>query len=80
MVPTIKSAIENNATVMDDRDGRPGLDYHMQSYVLIRDYVNNRVLLGGLGGMGIGQMWFASSDIDKEYGDKMGFSEAEIKK
>lgn len=37
----------------------PGLSYGYTQYVIARDRANALVLLGGLGGVGAGTMWFA---------------------
>jgi len=51
----------------------PRLSTRYGSYVVAIDPVNNKTLLGGLGGMGLGTMWIPSSERDKE---RPGFSEA----
>ena len=56
------------------RDG-PGLSYDYGIVVLaVCDC--GEVLLGGLGGMGMGEMWFKWDDRNKEY---PGYGEAEQK-
>ena len=56
----------------------PGLSYGYGTYVVAKDTVNGKVLIGGLGGMGVGQMW---EDIDLKHDSKRrGWDEApEIK-
>lgn len=36
-------------------------------YVIARDPNQKKILLGGLGGMGIGQMWHDEADHHKKY-------------
>lgn len=43
----------------------PGLRYSMGICVLARDSIHHTVLLGGLGGMGVGQLWFIDNDDKK---------------
>lgn len=67
----VERAIANNIeTVM--REG-PGLRYSQQTVVLARDRVNGLVLLGGLGGMGVGRMWFMDGP---QYVDYLGYADA----
>lgn len=57
--------IENNAKIVQERNGRPGLDYRMKYFVVAVDIEDpHLVLLGGLGSMGIGQMWFRGNYFD----------------
>lgn len=51
---------ENQAHFMERG---PGLSYGYTSYVIAKDTKRKKVLLGGLGGMGCGSMWF---DMDAE--------------
>lgn len=51
----------------------PGLDYRYKSYIVAKDTKRKRVLVGGLGGMGIGQMVF---EMDDTHAKRPGFSEA----
>lgn len=44
----------------------PGLRYSTRTWVLAKDSKRKRVLLGGLGCMGCGQMWFDDKDKYKE--------------
>ncbi len=53
----------------------PGLRKDYNVWVVARDPEAKRVLLGGLGGMGVGQMWFGEDDRHKEY---PGYAEARI--
>ena len=54
------------------RDG-PGLRYSMEVVVLARDRSAGKVLLGGLGGMGVGTMWF---DDDGHRSRLVGYEDA----
>lgn len=40
----------------------PGLRASYSTWVVARDRTRGRVMLGGLGGMGVGQMWSVASD------------------
>lgn len=51
----------------------PGLSYGYRTWVEAKDTKNKRVRLGGLGGMGVGSMWFEETDAHKEY---PGYAEA----
>lgn len=53
----------------------PALSYAYRSYVVARKPSEGLVLLGGLGAMGVGQMWFTETDDHKQY---PGYAEAEI--
>lgn len=53
----------------------PALSYAYGTYVIARRPSTGEVLLGGLGGMGVGRMWFAESDDLK---DRPGYADAEI--
>ncbi len=46
---------ENQAHFME---GGSRLSYGYQIYVVAKDTKKNKVLLGGLGAMGVGEMWF----------------------
>lgn len=54
----------------------PRLSYSAQAYVLARDPSKGRILLGGLGGLGVGQMWFNEDERHKEY---PGYADAPAK-
>lgn len=50
----------------------PGLRITTRHWVLARDRTKGKSLLGGLGGMGVGQMWFDDNDsirADPTYAD-----------
>ena len=53
----------------------PGLSYGYTSYVIARRPSSGEILLGGLGGLGVGQMWFAEGADHVNY---PGYAEAEI--
>lgn len=44
----------------------PGLRYSTGTFVVARDRKCKRVLTGGLGGMGVGQMWGSQCSTDRE--------------
>ncbi len=50
-----------------------GLSYVNKYFVVARDRAKKRVLLGGLGALGVGEMWF---DEDKDSPSTPGFHEA----
>jgi hypothetical protein len=62
---------ENNAHFMERG---PGLSYGYGIYVVAKDTPNNKVLLGGLGGMGVGQMW-STMDLERD-SQRPGWEEA----
>lgn len=66
----IKAAQKNNVEVFLERG--PGLDSRYQTWVVARDRARGRALVGGLGGMGVGQMWCAEDG----YQDNPGFEDA----
>ena len=47
------------------------------TFVVARDIKRGRILLGGLGVLGVGQMWFDETDRHKDY---QGYNEAEIER
>lgn len=53
----------------------PGLSYAYQTFVIARDPDRGMILLGGLGGMGVGTMWFKERP---EHKNKAGYAEAKI--
>lgn len=69
-----EEAIKNNAEVLAT-DGI-GLNYKYRSYVEARDPKRGVILLGGLGGMGVGSMWFKEDTED--YKKYPGYAEAKI--
>lgn len=56
--------MENIDNVLEEG---PGLRYSMGIFIIAKDTKNRQVLLGGLGGMGVGQMWFGLGEMHKEY-------------
>ena len=50
----------------------PRLHYGLKSFIIAKDTKNKKILLGGLGAMGIGIMWFNIDGDEK----KEGFNEA----
>ena len=44
--------------------------------VLARNSRTKQILLGGLGGLGVGQMWF--NEADEDYSDYPGYADAKI--
>jgi hypothetical protein len=53
----------------------PGLSYGYVIYVIARRPSTGEILLGGLGGMGTGQMWEAETAEHQRY---PGYTEAQI--
>lgn len=53
----------------------PGLSYAYKTYIVARDPSAKQVMLGGLGGTGMGQMWVSENDRHKDY---PGYVEARI--
>lgn len=70
---TVEDAQKNNFDVFMERG--PGLDSRYQSFVVAKDLKNKKILLGGLGGMGIGEMWFDMSEKDEA---RIGYQEAPV--
>ena len=54
------------------KDG-PRLRYDYNTFIIARDDEARMVLIGGLGGAGVGQMWFGLEDRHKDY---PGFEDA----
>jgi hypothetical protein len=48
----------------DSEPGFPRLRYGLRSFVIEHDEEHNRTLIGGLGGLGVGQMWRYGSAFD----------------
>jgi len=60
------------------KDG-PGLSYGYTSFVIANDLFKKRILLGGLGGMGVGIRWFHIDDDDqKKYESYPNYNDAII--
>ena len=71
-----KTVKEHNAEVRKERAGRPGFDARMQTFVVARDRKLGRILLGGLGALGVGEMWF---DEEPKHTTYPGYAEAELR-
>ncbi len=69
---TVEGAVENNFKVFMERG--PGLSSLYRSYVDARDRARGVVLLGGLGGCGVGKMWFRD---DGGFSNHVGYVDAE---
>lgn len=70
---TVEEAIQHNWEHFMERG--PALSYAYQTYVVARQPSTGRILLGGLGAMGVGQMWFSE---EPEHADYPGYAEAEL--
>jgi len=68
---TAEQAAEHNWQVFLEQG--PRLSYRYGAYVLARR--PGEVLLGGLGGMGMGQMWVTEEPRHRDY---PGYEEAEV--
>ena len=68
---TIRELEEENAKVLVN--GGPRLSWRYQVWIIARDRMNKRVLIGGLGSMGIGEMWFNEESRHRAY---IGYDEA----
>jgi len=44
----------------------PGLRYDYNTWIVAKDSAHNKVLIGGLGGMGCGQMWAETEQRHKD--------------
>lgn len=63
----------SRANIQDMMEHGPGLRCTTRSFAISKDTKNKQILLGGLGGMGIGWMWFPLSPSHK---DTPGYDEA----
>ena len=45
----------------------PGLRYSYHTWIVAKDTVRKRVLLGGLGGLGVGEMWREEQPEHRKY-------------
>lgn len=61
---------ENMANFMENG---PRLSLSYNTWIVARDRKNGWVLVGGLGGLGVGQMWFKEDERDK---NRPGYNEA----
>lgn len=71
----IRASLENNAKLVADHG--PGLYKDLRSHIVAKCPTGKHLLIGGLGGMGIGQMWSWSRDNGKPEG-KLRTGAAEI--
>lgn len=62
---TKREAMESN--LKDIFNNGPRLAYGRNTWVEEKDTKNNRVLLGGLGALGVGTMWFKMEEYHKNY-------------
>src|SRR5271154_1836715 len=67
----IEEAKQNNLDVFMEQG--PKLSYRYKTWVVARDRTDGWVLLGGLGGMGVGEMWSKETERDQ---DRPGYAEA----
>ena len=70
---TVAEVINNNMRIFMERG--PGLDSRYRSFVVARNPSEKKILLGGLGGLGVGEMWFDEEPRHKSY---PGYREAKI--
>lgn len=70
---TTQQAAEENMAAFLEKG--PGIRATTSIYVVQKDTVNKLVLLGGLGGMGVGQMWSEYTD-PSQYADYPGWEDA----
>jgi hypothetical protein len=62
---SIEECKKNNLDVFMERG--PRLSYRYKVWIEARDRKDGWVLLGGLGGMGVGQMWTKETEDHKKY-------------
>lgn len=60
--PAAEKAAQNMAEFMEHG---PGLRITTSTWTVARDRTQKKVLRGGLGAMGVGQMWFDETDAEK---------------
>ncbi len=53
----VAETLQRNREIISERG--PGLYYDIKACVLAKDTVKGQVLLGGLGGLGCGEMWMS---------------------
>ena len=70
MKSVVELQTENFETFLADG---PRLSYKYHTWCVAKDSTKKKVLLGGLGGCGVGEMWFDMEDRHTEY---PGFNEA----
>ena len=68
---TPERCADNNSTVFMERG--PGLSSRYLTFIVARDRTKKRVVVGGLGGMGCGEMWF---DEEPKHSDYPGYENA----
>ena len=68
---TPEQCAENNLEVFMEQG--PGLSTQYLTFIVARDRAKKRVLVGGLGGMGVGEMWF---NDDPHFAAKPGYENA----
>lgn len=71
MSDEINKLAEEN--IKDVLENGPGLRYSRNTWIVAKDPKRNRILVGGLGGLGVGQMWFDETPDHKNY---PGYDEA----
>jgi hypothetical protein len=64
-MPTVEECRKNNFDVFMEQG--PSLSYLYKVWVEARDRKDGWVLLGGLGGIGVGQMWSKEAEDHKNY-------------
>lgn len=69
----VEKALQHNAEHLAERG--PALSYAYKSPVFARRPSTGEVLIGGLGAMGIGQMWVTEEERHREY---PGYADAKI--
>ena len=76
-MPTRDQIIEESATanLSEFMEHGPGLRWSTRSWAVAKDTANNRVKLGGLGCMGVGEMWF-DLDVVPHYTEDPTFADA----
>jgi hypothetical protein len=61
------------ANLAEFMENGPRLSYAYSTWIVARDPERGRILIGGLGGLGVGQMWRAERDGDSE---RPGYADA----
>lgn len=70
---TVEEVVAHNLQVTIDQG--PCLSYRYQKFVVARDPAKGLILIGGLGGLGVGQMWSSESERHKAL---PGYDEAPV--
>ncbi len=55
-----------NRNISEYLERGPGVRYSTRTWVVARDRERKKVLIGGLGSAGVGQMWFSESPTHAE--------------